>query len=156
MIISDMTSSKLFIEATRKTPEIDFNPEEGLFVLKGKSIPENASKIYEPLIELLKDYTRDPREETQVHFNLMYFNTASSLWIARMIRVLSKINDPEKLLIINLYFHLEDYDEMEEEDIQEAIAPVMAVIKDATVSLGVKVFGTDDNDVIQKERLILF
>jgi len=150
-----MKLKKLHIPDTKSTPEIDFDPDEGMLIIEGKSIPENATKIYEPVIDWLKEYAKIARDKTYLHFKLTYFNTASSIWMTRMIKVLSKINDPEKLLTINLYFHIEEYDEMDDDDIQEAISMVLKVINDATVSLGVKLFGIDDRDSILKERLIL-
>jgi len=150
-----MKITKLHIPETKSAPEIDFNPEEGMLFLKGRSIPENATKLYEPIIEWLKEYIQHPPEKTYLHFNLTYFNTASSIWMARMVKVLSNIDDPDKLLTINLYFHVEEYDEMDDEDLQDAISMVLKVINDATVSLGVKIFGIDDDGTILKERLIL-
>ncbi|HDZ41958.1 MAG TPA: DUF1987 domain-containing protein [Bacteroidetes bacterium] len=150
-----MKITKLHIPETKSAPEIDFNPDDGMLVLKGKSIPENATKIYEPIIEWLKEYILDPPEKTFLHFNLSYFNTASSIWMARMVKVLSKIDDRDKLLTINLYFHVEEYDEMDDDDLQDSISIVLKVIHDATVSLGIKIFGIDDDDTIVKERLIL-
>lgn len=150
-----MSITKLYIEATRKTPEIHFDPRNGQLVLKGKSIPENATRTYEPAISWLKEYIKSPNQETNLHFDLMYFNTASYIWIARMIKILSKINDREKLLLINLYFDMEEFDEMEEQDMQDAIAPVLDVVNEATVSLGVKIFGTDHTGARLKQRLIL-
>ncbi|MDT8400894.1 MAG: DUF1987 domain-containing protein [Bacteroidales bacterium] len=150
-----MKITKLHIPETKSAPEIDFNPDDGMLILKGKSIPENATKLYEPVIEWLKEYILDPPEKTFLHFNLSYFNTASSIWMARMVKVLSRIDDRDKLLTINLYFHVEEYDEMDDDDLQDSISMVLKVINDATVSLGVKIFGIDDDDTIVKERLIL-
>lgn len=150
-----MSISKLFIEETKNTPEISMDPGKGVFVLKGKSIPENATQLYDPVVKWLKEYINKPADETNLHFNLIYFNTASSIWMARIIKILSRINDPEKIFIINLYFHLEEYDEMEAEDMHDAIAPALDVLNEATVSLGVKIFGTDDSGKIIKKRLIL-
>lgn len=150
-----MKITKLHIPESANSPEIDFNPDKGILILKGKSIPENATKLYEPLIEWLKEYIKHPPEKTYVHFNLSYFNTASSIWMARMVKILSRIDDREKLLTINLYFHIEEYDEMDDEDMQDAISMILKVINDATVSLATKIFGIDDDGTILKERLIL-
>ena len=146
---------ELHIASTHSSPEINFDPETGFLELKGKSIPENATKVYQPTVEWVKDYIVNPAEETNLHINLFYFNTASSIWIARIIKILTGINDLEKLLVIHLYFHIEEFEEMEEEDMKEAIAPVTNVVHDATVSIGMKLYGTDDNGKIIKERLIL-
>ena len=42
---------KFVIKETAKTPSINFDPEHGLFEIKGKSIPENSIEFYSPLLE---------------------------------------------------------------------------------------------------------
>jgi hypothetical protein len=37
----------IFIEGTAKSPQIDFNQLTGELILFGKSIPENAAKVYD-------------------------------------------------------------------------------------------------------------
>ena len=150
-----MATENLHIDAQHNTPEIKLNAQTGDLVFTGKSIPENATQLYTPVIQWIKQYIEDPLEETNLHLDLIYFNTASSIWIARMFKELSQINDPEKLLIIHLYFHLEEYDEMEEQDLVETISPITEVLQKARVSMGVKIYGKDDSGLIKKERLIL-
>jgi len=146
----------LFIESTAKTPQIDLNQFTGELILSGKSIPENAALLYERVLKWTVEYVKSPRQTTNFRLNLEYFNTASSIWIARIIKFLSQIDDPEKLLIIHLYFDIEEFDEMEEEDIKEAIAPATDVISDAKLSVGIKIYGKDGNNSILKEKLVLF
>ena len=40
----------LFIEQTQKTPQIELNQFTGNLIFSGKSIPENAAKVYEPVL----------------------------------------------------------------------------------------------------------
>ncbi len=42
----------LIIEETAKTPQIELNPFTGDFIFSGRSIPENAAKVYEPILKL--------------------------------------------------------------------------------------------------------
>ncbi|MCD4770722.1 MAG: DUF1987 domain-containing protein [Bacteroidales bacterium] len=151
-----MKVKELKIEEKHNAPEIDFNPVSGELILKGKSIPENATSLYQPVINWVKEYIMEAAEQTNLHINLIYFNTASSIWISKLVKALSTINDFEKLLIIHLYFHIEEFDEMIDEDIKDAIAPATDVLNDATVSIGVKIYGTDDDGIILNEKLVLF
>jgi hypothetical protein len=155
-IINKTMINRYFVESTYNTPSIDCNADTGIIELKGKSIPENATKIYHPVVDWLKEYIKQAKEETHLHLDMEYFNTASSIWIAKMVKALSQISDHEKLVIIHLYFHIEEFEEMEEEDLKEAIAPVIDVISVSKVSIGVKIYGKDDNDTILKEKLVLF
>lgn len=150
-----MLLEKLNIEAGRNTPLITFDQLSGNLTLRGKSIPENASQVFKPMLDWVKEYIQSPAEETNFHLDLVYFNTASFIWIAKIIKVLSTIGDREKMLFIHFYFHIEEFDEMDQEDIQEAIRPISDVLHLATVSMGVKIYGKDDNDSVVKEKLIL-
>lgn len=151
-----MDQIKLTIPSTYNSPEVEFDPHSGILKLSGKSIPENATKLYSPLIGWVKEYVNKACEETNLHLDLEYFNTASSIWIARIVKLLTQIPDPEKLIILHIYFDIEEFDEMEEEDIKEALAPVTDVLTIAIPSVGVKIYGKDDFNTIIKEKLILF
>ena len=48
----------LQLEGNPKTPTVNFDPETGLFELKGRSIPENSIDFYKPLIDWLDRYGR--------------------------------------------------------------------------------------------------
>lgn len=148
-------SKNILIEATVKTPLVDFNALTGDLILHGKSIMENATKFYEPLLKWVNEYAKTPRQTTNLRLNLEYFNTASSIWIAKIVKSLSKINYPEYLLLIHLYFDVEDYDDMETEDVKDALSPVIDIITIATVSIGVKIYGIDEKGEIIKESMVL-
>jgi hypothetical protein len=45
----------LILEQTPKTPQIDLNHLSGELIFSGKSIPENAAKVYEPLLNWVTD-----------------------------------------------------------------------------------------------------
>lgn len=46
---------------SNNTPEVEFNFEEGIFKIKGRSIPENAHDFYRKLIDLLIEYFSNPQ-----------------------------------------------------------------------------------------------
>jgi len=45
---------KIFVEPSRVTPLINFDPEEGILEMRGRSSPENAIQFYQKVIETLK------------------------------------------------------------------------------------------------------
>lgn len=77
------------IEETNKTPEVTFN--NGVLTIKGRSIPEDSHKFYEPIIEMFKDYSNNPEEVTVVDVKLEYFNTSSSKALLDLFKILEKI-----------------------------------------------------------------
>ena len=144
-----------FLEHTSKTPEIDLNHFTGELILSGRSIPENAAELYDKVLKWVVSYSDNPRRTTNLRLNLEYFNTASSIWLAKIVKVLCAIKEPESTLIIHLYFNIEEYDSMEVEDLKDALSPVIDMIGTPTVSLGIKIYGTDDNGEIIKESMVL-
>jgi len=142
----------LFIEQSDKTPLIDLNNMSGELILAGKSIPINAPRIFEPILEWVNEYVKNPRQTTNLRLNLEYFNTASSIWIAKIVKALTSINKPECVLILHIYFPVEDFDDID--DIKDDLSPVIDVISNATVSVGLKIYGTDESGKVLKESMI--
>jgi len=148
-------SISLIIEQTSKTPLIDFNHLSGELILSGRSIPENAAKLYEPVFNWVKDYILKARRVTNIRLNLEYFNTASSIWISKILKSLTKINDPDYVLNVHLYLPLEEYDEMNElDDIKDAFSPIMDIFQDAIPSIGIKLYGTNDKFEVIKDAMV--
>ncbi len=150
-----MELKSLYIEPTVKTPQIDLNHLTGELILSGRSIPENAAELYEGVLKWVKEYIKNPKPTTNLRFNLEYFNTASSIWLAKAVKALCSIKDSEYTLIIHLYFHIEEFDNMEVEDLKDALSPIIDMIGTPTISLGIKIYGTDDKGEILKESMVL-
>jgi hypothetical protein len=145
----------LIIDETAKTPQVELNPFTGDFIFSGRSIPENAAKVYEPILNWVSDYILHARPTTNLRLNLEYFNTSSSLWLAKIFKVLVRINEPDFVLIFHLYLPIDEFDEMKEfEDIKEAFFPIADVLQFAIPSVGLRLYGTNDADEVIKDRLV--
>ena len=150
-----MELKSIFIEPTTKSPQIDFNPLTGELILSGRSIPENAAELYEKVLNWILEYSKNPKRTTNIRINLEYFNTSSSIWLAKIIKALCSIKDSEYILMIHLYFNIEEFDSMETEDLKDALSPFLDMIGTPTVSLGIKIYGSDDRGEILKESMVL-
>jgi hypothetical protein len=143
------------IEPTEKTPQIDLNPLTGELILAGRSIPENATEVYEPVMAWVNEYVKTPKQTTNLRLNLEYFNTATSIWLAKIVKSLSNIEIPEAVLLIHLYFGIEEYDNMDVEDIKDTLSHIVDIINNSTISIGIKLYGTDPSGKIIKESMVL-
>jgi hypothetical protein len=150
--MKDLTN--LNVAAGIKTPLIDFNQNTGELALTGKSIPENAARIYEPLVAWIEEYIKSPQLTTNLNLNLEYFNSSSLIWFARMIKALSKIEKMDCVLLIHVYFDIEDFNSMEVEDIKDLVTSLVGNIVDIKISIGVKIYGADSSKKIVKESTI--
>ncbi|MCU0460670.1 MAG: DUF1987 domain-containing protein [Bacteroidales bacterium] len=145
----------MFIEPTSKTPQIDLNHLTGELIFSGKSIPENAADLYDKVLKWVTQYITTPRQITNLRLNLEYFNTASSIWLAKIVKTLCSIKEAENTLMIHLYFNIEEFDSMEVEDLKDNLSPVIDMIGTPVVSIGIKIYATGDNGEILKESMVL-
>ena len=145
---------ELIIEQTSKTPQIDLNQVTGDLLFSGRSIPENATKVYEPVLKWVTEYILEANPTTNLRLDLEYFNTASSIYLAKMLKILTRIKVPEYVLIVHLYFPVEEFDEMNEfEDIYDAFSPITDIFHDAITIIGIKLYAKNKRGEIIKTRL---
>ncbi len=150
-----MGPRNLFIEPSLKTPQIDLNCVNGELIFSGRSIPENAAELYEDVLKWIYEYVANPRQITNLRLNLEYFNTASSIWLAKIVKALSTIRNSENTVMIHLYFNIDEFNNMDSEDIRDALSPIVDIVGSPSISIGIKIYGTDANGQILKESMVL-
>lgn len=104
----------LRIVGTDDTPSVNFAPDEGIFEIAGRSLPEDVVNFYEPVINWLAEYFKDPNVNTEFIFNLNYFNTATSKILLDILVMLDKMNDSGHNVHVTWMYAQDD------EDIQDA------------------------------------
>ena len=114
-----MESIKL--EGTPKTPTVEFSAENGVLLLKGRSIPENSIEFYKPLINWIEDYSASAPSETVLNVQLEYFNTSSSKCLLDIFKRLERVGDSAT---INWYYEEDDEDMLEAGEDYDAIIDI--------------------------------
>ena len=100
------------LQPSPKTPLMQFNGEEGVFEISGRSIPENSIEFYKPLLNWVDDYVKHPSGKTTLSIKLEYFNTSSSKCLVELFRKLEEIIDKSEVKV-QWYYEEEDEDMME-------------------------------------------
>lgn len=103
----------LVINGTEDTPEVIFEPTTGKFSISGTSIPENARKFYDQILEWLDGYLKEPTADTCISFKLKYFNTASTKYLFDIMVLLKPLAASKNTLVYNWYFLDDDEDMFE-------------------------------------------
>jgi hypothetical protein len=114
----------IIIEGTPKTPTIKFDVKEGVFEIKGRSIPENSVEFYKPLVDWLDIYKESPLGKTVVNIRLEYFNTSSSKCILDVFKKLEAIHKAKNDVEVNWYYEEDDEDMLEAGEDYESIIRV--------------------------------
>jgi hypothetical protein len=120
---------KLNIEPGKETPHIHFDGENGYFSITGKSYPENVYDFYEPVFEYIEQYKQNISPKTTLEFNWLYYNTATSKVIMKIIMRLKEISSDFQ---INWYYK-KDFDLIMEkgEEIKNILDVNMVVAEEA-------------------------
>jgi hypothetical protein len=85
--------TKFYIEATSVSPEIDFNIEELSFVIKGRSMPEDAETFYLPVMTWLIENIRSKPIIANFDVALDYYNTGSFIRLMGLFNTLGDLNE---------------------------------------------------------------
>lgn len=83
---------KLEIEETKYSPHILLDQKENSFFITGRSIPNNASEFYEPVLQWLKTYRESPNDTTLFEMHLEYFNTSTHKYLVEILKEISLID----------------------------------------------------------------
>lgn len=84
------------LEKTDSTPFVHFNGDAGIFEISGRSIPEDASSFYFPLIDYLDNYKKNPAANTTFTFYLEYINSISQKMLVDLFIKLSELKHSGK------------------------------------------------------------
>lgn len=93
-------------------PTIIMDKENGVFEIKGVSLPMDGKDLYQPVLDFLDEYIQNPNKITLFVFNLKYFNISSSKMFLFMLYKLKELYDSGNAVVVIWSF--------DDEDIREA------------------------------------
>ena len=97
-----------FIEATNHTPKVQLT-SEGEILIKGKSLPEDTAKFYEPILSWVNECSLDTVKFTLF---LEYMNSSSANQISKLL-LIAKDNKQIKDCSIDWYYESDDEDNLD-------------------------------------------
>ncbi len=100
------------LESTKRTPSVLLDPS-GRIRIGGRSIPEDASKFYDNILNWVLDYCHTPSDSTVVDIELEYFNSGSAKFVMQILRELSELLAEGRDLKVNWYYEEGDDDILE-------------------------------------------
>ena len=118
----------LFIEGKRRSLRVEINEDTGVFVFAGVSLPENTNAFFEPVIQEIKEYTKNPKDKTAINFYIEYLNTSSALYLRKILMLCEESLGAKNLMIT---WHYEEDDT----DIKEFGEDFRSIFSNVTVEL---------------------
>lgn len=101
------------IKGTEDTPSVLLDKDKGIFEIAGRSLPEDVSMFYEPILNWIDEYAQAPNAETVVTFKLEYFNTASSKVLLDVLLKYEEIMDNGNKVVVNWNYREDEEDMLE-------------------------------------------
>lgn len=101
-------SSTFYIEPTEKTPLVVMDALNNKFEIIGVSIPQDGREFYQPILDWLTEYAKNPKKEMEFVLNLDYFNISSSKMILFILYKLQEINALGVEIKIKWFFNSEE------------------------------------------------
>ena len=100
--------TEIKIQRVDSYPDITMDKENGIFEVQGISMPENGKDFYQPVLEFLDEYLREPNEVTHFVFNLKYFNISSSKMFLFILYRLQELQQLEKSVLVTWCYDDDD------------------------------------------------
>jgi hypothetical protein len=98
------------IQGTEDTPKILLDAENDILEISGRSLPEDVSSFYEPVLNWLNEYAENPKKKTIFNFKLTYFNTASSKLLLDILMKLEEMHEKGIDVLIRWHYPEDDED----------------------------------------------
>ena len=100
----------LDIRATNDTPKVLLDPENDIFEISGRSLPEDVVSFYQPVIDWLEEYKDEALDRTEFVFKYIYFNTATSKLVQDILFKLEEIKETGKEVHVMWFYEQDDED----------------------------------------------
>ncbi len=100
----------LKIIGNKQKPDLNFSATTGELIVTGQSLPENATLLYGPVLEWIKDYAKTPASKTVFSLKMKYYNTASSKMFFSIIKQLNNIHKVGADVEIEWHYQNDDED----------------------------------------------
>jgi hypothetical protein len=102
--------TKFYIAGTTSSPEIDFNVEEKKFIVRGRSMPNDAESFFNPILTWLRDNLKHQFLKANIDVTLDYYNTGSFIRLMSMFNLLEELNGFDNELTIRWICESDDDD----------------------------------------------
>lgn len=89
-------------------PLVYFDKAQSVFLIEGKSIPEDSADFYSVAFKWLKEYFKEPNPETILDIKLNYYNSSSAREIANLLKYLDEMYQKDINIKVNWIYNPDD------------------------------------------------
>ena len=98
----------LILIQTEDKPWVILDSDNNVFEIGGKSLPDNSTEFYTPVLEWISEYVKKPNKSTHFICKIDYFNSSSARNLYEIFKELEKIEQSGNEIKIIWYHELGD------------------------------------------------
>jgi Sec7-like guanine-nucleotide exchange factor len=92
------------------SPGIIMDPKKGFIRLSGRAIPNDAERIFRPVLDWMNEYIQNPQDSTVFECEMDYFNTSSQKYMADIFKMSNQLFKNGKKVKVIWKYSKEDED----------------------------------------------
>ncbi len=89
-------------------PTIILDKDKGVFLIRGRSFPDDAYAVFHPAIEWMEEYAKNPNQETVFVFRLYYYNSSTAKALLEILNILQQLHDDGYKVKVQWVYHEDD------------------------------------------------
>jgi hypothetical protein len=121
------------VEATERTPKVEFNNAASELLLEGICIPELTHDFFKPIIAFVHEAGETGIKQFSLIVKLHFFNTGSARYILELMKNIQKLKEKGIEIKFKWYFSEDD------EDIEEAGRSYAFILNETFEMIPIKV-----------------
>ena len=94
----------LIVIQTEDKPWVILDSVNKVFEIGGKSLPDDSTEFYAPVLEWISEYIKKPNKSTHLICKFDYFNSSSARSLYQIFKVLEKIEQSDNEIKI-IWYH---------------------------------------------------
>ncbi|MFL5765611.1 MAG: DUF1987 domain-containing protein [Bacteroidia bacterium] len=83
---------RIEIQASNNTPHIIFDADKNIYLIEGKSFPEDSKEFYRPMIEWMEEFKSENPSAISISFNLFYLSSSSIISVKQLLMKVVDLN----------------------------------------------------------------
>ncbi len=99
---------RLELEQTRFSPYVLMDSDEQKYIIRGRSIPNNAKMFFEPIVDWLVEFKGKVSHDFTIELHLEYFNTSTHKYLDDILRIIGSFHVSTKVI----WKYVEDDDDL--------------------------------------------
>jgi len=92
------------------TPKIKLDKTNNIFEISGNSLPEDVLTFYNPVMQWIEEYKKQPNPKTKLKITLNYFNSASSKIMLDLLTMFEELPQKGHEVVIEWHYMVMDED----------------------------------------------